>query len=352
MPGHDLIVIGASAGGVETLQQLLRGLPSNLPAALCVVIHISANSLGVLPRILSRAGALPAAHPEEGEPVQHGRIYVAPPDRHLVFQNGVLHTSRGPRENGHRPAVDPLFRSAAVTFGPRVIGVILSGNLDDGTAGLQAVKRCGGLTVVQDPEDALFSGMPANALQQLVVDHVVLVEAMSPLLVQLAQQPVPEGRASVMQKDLEAEARIADLDLEAMKVTEQMGPPAEFACPECGGSLYELHDGQLVRFRCRVGHAYSPETLAAEQSQAVEGALWTALRALEERVALSRRLAYRMGEQNQSRLARRYTEQADDAEQHAKVIRQLLLGGAGTPPPEPAAETSAENRSEGGAGQD
>src|SRR5207248_1020910 len=227
MPGHDLIVVGASAGGIEALQQLLGELPADLPAALCVVVHIPANSPGVLPRILSRAGPLPAAHPLDGEPLRYGRVYVAPPDQHLLLRRGALCLTRGPRENGHRPAVDPLFRSAALALGRRVVGVVLSGNLDDGTAGLQAVKRRGGVTVVQDPADALFTGMPESAVQNVRIDHVLPVAAIAPLLVQLAQQTASEEGATVMPEEMENEARIADMDQEAMKRTELYGPPAE-----------------------------------------------------------------------------------------------------------------------------
>ena len=339
MPGHELIVVGASAGGIEALNQLLRGLPADLPAALAVVVHVSPNGAGLLPRVLSRAGPLPALQPRQGEAPRHGRVYVAPPDHHLLIRDGVFHLSRGPRENGHRPAADPLFRSAAWSFGPRVIGVVLSGNLDDGTAGLQAVKLRGGLAVVQHPDDALCSGMPQNALENVTVDHVVPVADMAALLVRLAHEPVNEEaeRTMAQEEELELETEMADMDPNALGRSDLLGAPSAFSCPDCGGSLFELHDAKLVRYRCRVGHAYAPESLAAAQSQAVEDALWTALRALKERAALARRLAERMKGHGAERATERYEEQARDAEQHAAVIRELIEHGAGRPPAEPPA---------------
>jgi two-component system chemotaxis response regulator CheB len=196
MPGHDIIVIGFSAGGVDALVRLVQGLPSNLPAALFVVHHFPASAVSVLPSILSRAGALPATHATDREPIECGRIYVAPPDRHLLLNNGRILVTRGPRENGHRPAIDPLFRTAAKAHGSRVIGVLLSGTMDDGTAGLMAIKRSGGMVVVQDPRDALYGGMPASAIEQVEVDHIVPASDLAPLLIRLVNEPGAEREGS------------------------------------------------------------------------------------------------------------------------------------------------------------
>ncbi|MCU0518702.1 MAG: chemotaxis protein CheB [Oscillatoria sp. Prado101] len=194
MPGHDIIVIAASAGGVEALTKLASGLPKNLPAALFVVLHIPPQADSVLPRILSRTGTLPASHPIDGQTIERGRIYVAPPDRHLLLGRGHIHLAKGPKENGHRPAADPLFRTAAQAYGRRVVGVVLSGNLQDGTAGLQAVKMRGGVAIAQNPAEALYSGMPRSACQNVAVDGVLPVSEIAAVLVRLASEPVGEEK--------------------------------------------------------------------------------------------------------------------------------------------------------------
>lgn len=323
MQGHDLIVIGASAGGVEALTALVAGLPANLPAAVCVVVHIPATNVSVLPKILARAGVLPAKHPVDGEMLQKGRIYVAPPDRHLLIRAGTLRLGHGPRENGHRPAADPLFRSAARQLGPRVIGVVLSGGLDDGTAGLQAVKACGGIAVVQDPSEALAPGMPRSAVEQVAVDYVVPIAEMGPLLVRLATDPAPEGVPPVS-REMEKELQVARLDENGVLHPGGAGPPSEFVCPECGGTLYEIDEGNLLRFRCRVGHAYGPDSLGAEQGRAIEEAMWSALRALEERAALCRRMIARTNEHGLTLASSRYEQQARDADEQAALIRNAV----------------------------
>lgn len=330
MLGHDIIVLGASAGGVEALTQLVKALPPDLPAAIFVVIHFPAHSTSVMPSILNRCGSLKACHPADGEAIQHGRIYVAPPNYHLLVKRGYIHLARGPRENGHRPAIDPLFRTAARFYGRRVVGVVLSGNLDDGTAGLAAVKQRGGIAVVQDPKDAMFAGMPRSAIENVEVDYILPLSAIAPTLISLAQEPVTAQEEPVTD-EMEMESEIAELDMDTIHKddSERPGIPAGFGCPDCGGALWELRDGQLIRFRCRTGHAYSAETLLAEQSEALETALWNAFRALEERAALSSRMHQRARDRNQSRSAARFQEQAHEAQQNATVIRELLLNGNG-----------------------
>src|SRR5690348_4386832 len=190
-PGHDIIVVGASTGGVEALAQLASDLPETLPAAVFVVLHLPPQAPSHLPQILARYGPLPASQPRDGEPIHHGRIYVAPPDFHLMVERGRVRVVRGPRENRHRPAIDPLFRTAALAYGPRVIGVILTGALDDGTAGLYAVKQRGGVAVVQDPRDALIDSMPRNALEYVAVYHCLPLREIAAPLTRLAHKPAP-----------------------------------------------------------------------------------------------------------------------------------------------------------------
>jgi two-component system chemotaxis response regulator CheB len=288
-----------------------------------VVLHLPATGTSALPEILRRHGPLPAAHVRDGEPIQSGRVYVAPPDHHVVLRTGHVHLSRGPRENGHRPAIDPLFRSAAREYGTRVIGVVLSGTLDDGTAGLLAIKSRGGVAVVQDPEDALYTGMPGNALEHVQVDHVASAASMGKLLASLIAnlaEPPPAPALSDMQVEVEMEG----FSLEAFEGTHP-GRPSGFSCPDCNGVLWQIQDGGLERYRCRVGHAWSPESLLTQQSEALEAALWVALRSLEERAALARRLAEPARRRGYSITATRFEEQAAEAQQAARLVRDLLL---------------------------
>jgi two-component system chemotaxis response regulator CheB len=323
MPDHDIVVVGASAGGVEALVGLAASLPADLPAAVFVVLHVPSTGNSALPDILRRHGPLPAGHVKDGEPIEPGRVHVAPPDHHLLVRTGHVHLARGPRENGHRPAVDPLFRSAAHEYATRVIGVVLSGALDDGTAGLAAIKSRGGLAVVQDPSDALHPGMPTSAIEHVEVDHVVPIAAMGPLLARLAAQPAaqPPGPAPT---DLKVEVEVEGFSLEAME-GEHPGQPSGFSCPDCNGVLWGIDDGGLERFRCRVGHAWSPESLLTRQSEALEAALWIALRSLEERAALARRLAEPARRRGHTITATRFEEQATEVQQAARVVRNLLV---------------------------
>jgi len=327
MPGHDIIVVGASAGGVEALISLVKGLPGDLPATLFIVLHISAHSRSIMPRLLSRAGSLEAIHPKDGELIEHGRIYIAPPDLHLLVKPGQIRLARGPKENGHRPAIDPLFRTAARFYGNRVVGVVLSGTLDDGTAGLWDVKRQGGIAIVQDPDEALFDGMPSSAIENVEVDHILSVAEIAATLVDLAHQPVAEKEATPVSVELERETDMAELKTETVHRDERLGEPSGFVCPDCGGALWELNDVDLLRFRCRTGHAFSVGSLLGLQSESVEEALFIALRALEEKAALTHRMARRAQKRNQNLSATRYQEQAHLAKQNAELIRQVLLDG-------------------------
>jgi two-component system chemotaxis response regulator CheB len=293
MNGHDIITVGASAGGVEALGTLVEGLPADLPASVFVTLHVPSHGFSALPQILSRRGPLPAQHARDGEVIVPGRIYVAPPDHHMLIHPGAIRLSKGPRENGVRPAVDPLFRTAARWYGLRVVGVVLSGMLDDGTAGLLAIKERGGLAVVQHPDDAMFPGMPRAALDVVAIDHVLPASGIPALLDRLARDPVAAPADELMPEHMELEAAIAEFDLEAIQALDRPGTPSAFACRDCAGVLWEIHEGDLVRYRCRVGHAWSPTSLMAEQSKSLETALWIAFRALEERAALALRAAGR-----------------------------------------------------------
>jgi two-component system chemotaxis response regulator CheB len=315
MASRDLIVVGASAGGVEALQRLVAALPAALPAALLVVVHVPPRSPGLLGEILDRAGPLPAALAAGGEAIRPGRIYVAPPDRHLlVARDDRVALSRGPRENRARPAIDALFRSAAAVGGPRVIGVILTGYLDDGAAGLQAIQAAGGLTVVQDPADAAAPEMPGNALAAVAADHVRPLAELPPLLAELCREPLP---AMVQACGVEAPRSGPESGGRTMEAT-------RLTCPDCGGVLSEEATGAGRRYVCYLGHAYSPHTLDDAQAESVEDALWHAVRRLEEQAMLSRRLAAVVRPAPMPDFARELERKAEWAERDAQVIRRML----------------------------
>lgn len=324
MPRHDMIVIGASAGGVEALITLIGSLHVDFPGAIFLVLHIPSQSTSLLPDILNRAGRLHAVHPVDGQAIQYGHTYVAPPDHHLLVEEGIVRIVRGPKENRHRPAIDPLFRSAARSYGTRVVGVILTGSMDDGTAGLMAIKRRGGVAIVQDPQDALFSTMPQSAIAHVEVDHVVPLSEIGPLLSQMVHKQAAEQGSFPIPQDIEMETKFAEIVISEGQDREPVGTPSVFSCPECGGVLWEVHDGNLLRFRCRVGHAFSVDSVLAEQTEAVEEALWTALKTLEESASFSRRLANEARNEGRDWLAKRFGERGQESEKHAAVIRQVL----------------------------
>jgi two-component system chemotaxis response regulator CheB len=320
---HDIVVIGASAGGVEAISTLVSDLPRDLRAAVLVVLHLS-KGRSMLPEILTRSGRLPAAHPEDGDPLEYGHIYVARPDHHLVLEPGRIRVVHGPTENGCRPAVDPLFRSAARAYGPRVVGIVLTGGLDDGTAGLAAVKEAGGIAIVQDPDEAFAPSMPRSAKAFVQVDHVLPVREISVLIAELtreeinAKPPATGAHVKPLESDL-AEPPIA------LREDDRPGKVSIFTCPECHGTLWEADERGIVRFRCRVGHAYSAESMLAAQTDSVDRALWTALRSVEERAALTHRLAERARKRGHHWVARAFEERALAADGHAAVIRELVV---------------------------
>lgn len=286
-----------------------------------MVLHVSPDFPSMLPKILGRAGPLPAKHAQDGEPIRPGQIFVAPPDRHLLLQDGTVRVKRGPRENRHRPAIDPLFRSAAKIYDSRVIGVILSGQLDDGAAGLHAIRSTGGIGIVQDPEDASAGQMPRSALLYGGADYVLPVDQIGAQITDLVNDC---GRDAMKSEKSERENVHNDPteNLYVSRPNEGHGVPSAFSCPECGGVLWELHEGELTRFRCRVGHAYSIASLAEEQTDGVENALWAGMRALEEKAALAARL---METSVDPRTASRLSEQVQADRAYAGTIRKMLF---------------------------
>jgi two-component system, chemotaxis family, protein-glutamate methylesterase/glutaminase len=328
MAKRDLIVVGTSTGGVEALRRAVSGLPSGFPASVFVVCHVPGNHRSLLPEILSRAGPLLASHPADGEPFYPGHIYVAPPDRHLLLDSdGRMRLSRAARENNHRPAVDPLFRTAARHYGHRVIGVVLTGALDDGSAGLMAVRRSGGVAVVQDPSDALIASMPTQAALIAGADHVVPVASLAPLLIELIQEQLTFNGGRGAMDPIERMPDIVDRDMVNQIGDRRQGELSVFTCPECGGSLWQVDEAGLLRFRCHVGHAYNGEVLFDEQTDALEAALWTAVRTFREKSVLARQLAQRERAVGNEESAERFDEQAGQAESYGSLILRYVLDG-------------------------
>jgi len=325
-----LVVIGASAGGVDALMQLVRDLPGDFPAPIAVVLHVPPDSPSMLAAILARKGKLHAKTAVDGEEFAAGTIYVAAPNLHLVINDGdplTLTLARGPRENRHRPAVDPLFRSAALAAGPNAIGVILSGTLDDGTAGLVAIKQCGGVAVVQDPSDAMYSAMPQSAVDNVEVDHVVPLAELAALLTRLVRQSAAPPPAEAPPPALRLETNMARLDHDALHSDDRPGNPSPYSCPDCGGVLWEIEEPEYVRYRCRVGHAFSPDTMMEAQDDVLEEALWSAMKTLEENARLSSRLAANERSRGNQWLVERFEEKEREARSRVEIIRRYLLRG-------------------------
>ncbi|HWK29524.1 MAG TPA: chemotaxis protein CheB [Solirubrobacter sp.] len=316
LPSH-VIAVAASAGGVEALRAVVAALPEDLDAAVCIVLHIPPTGRSLLAPILARETSLPTKLAEHGAPLRPGTIYVARADQHLLIRETEIELSYGPKENAVRPAADPMFRSLARAWDRRGIAVVLSGALDDGAAGAVAVAEAGGRVVVQDPEDALVPGMPSSALAAVPTAQVVPLDAMGATLARLVQT----GQSDAS-KEVTVSPDPDPVEMEGV-ATRPEGPATGFTCPECSGAIWEVREGELVRYRCRVGHAYSEEAMVQEQGSAVEAALWTALEVLEERSELLRRIADRM-EHRQTRTERRFRLQARLADQRAAVLRRAL----------------------------
>jgi two-component system chemotaxis response regulator CheB len=328
-PGRDIVVVAASAGGLLPLRQLLAGLPADLPASVLTVLHIPPTGGQALPRILDRAGPLTAAVATDGEKLAPGRVYVAPPDRHVLIVNGVIRLSRGPRQNGVRPAADPLFRSAALYGGPRTVAVVLSGTLDDAALGCATVERGGGRVAVQDPSQAAYPGMPESALAATRHAVALPVSGLARLISRLASEDL-ELLDSGPAPDLGSEvSRLLSGDLE---VDVSGRPYSGFTCPDCGGPLYHMKEDNAAAYDCLVGHSWSPQSLFDEQSIAVDKAMWLGIRSLDERARLTSRLAGEAEERGHGISAARFRQAAEEAYRAADQIRTVVsgLGAAGS----------------------
>lgn len=335
-----IIVVGASAGGVDALLRLAAALSPQLAAPILVVLHIGTHR-SHLPELLNARGALRAQFAQNDIVPQAGRIYIAPPDRHLLLQDGALRLVSGPKEHHARPAINPLFRSAALDAGPRVVGVVLTGMLDDGSAGLRAIKECGGTAVVQDPQDAVEPSMPRSALAAVAADHVVEIEAMADLLDNLAQplDAVPSFHAPTWLR-VEHAVSLGDA---GMKEIATIGEPSPLTCPDCGGALFEIKQKGPLRFLCHTGHAFSLRSLAVTHEATAEEALWSGVRALQERAAILRRLADQQAAEapGSEAVAR---DEAEQAEAYAERLRAVISSAPGSLDPvgSPESEETVE----------
>ena len=325
-----LIVIGASAGGLQPLMDIVAGLPADLPASVCVVMHVPAYAPSALPDILTRAGVLPASHPMDGDPLLPGHIYCAPPDHHLLIEDGHVCITKGPKENRVRPAIDTLFRSAAYSEGRNVIGVVLSGMLDDGTSGLWTIKHFGGVSVVQDPLDAEYASMPRSAATQVKIDHTARASELAALLARLCAEPVepPPNEeaddADAAKQRVAIEISIASSGHAFRKGVMAFGKVTPQTCPECGGILVEIKEGGFTRYRCHTGHAYSGDTLLVSVTEAIEDKLWRTMRALEEASMLLENTGRDFEQAGNIRLAQQYAQAATQMEERTRLIFQNI----------------------------
>lgn len=335
MSVRDIVVVGASSGGRAPIKELVAGLPADFPAAMLVVLHSGLTWDDSFPRLLSESGPLPAAHATDGEPILPGRIYCARPDRHLVVREGLLRVTKGPKENHFRPAIDPLFRSAARAFGSRVVGVVMSGRLDDGSRGMTLVNRRGGVSVVQSPDEAESPEMPESVLSACAVDFVLPVREMAKTLVDLARGTIAVPVDATVDREAKNSgqdewAEIAAYGDQAYTKNEELGKSSGFTCPDCGGALFERDEDAAPWMRCHVGHTYSPAGLIAAQEEEVEAALWTALRTLEEAVGFRKQMTTRMRERGLKTLSEQFAREIVEYEQQAATLRRLLLGDGRT----------------------
>lgn len=324
IPARDIVVLGASTGGVEALRQLVAGLPSGFPAAVLIVMHIGAQN-SILPSLLARTSILPVRQARDGDPVEPGRILVAPPDLHmLVARDGAgprVVLARTAKENYTRPAIDPLFRSAAAAFGARAIGVILTGALDDGTSGAAAIKAGGGSVVVQAPDEAMAPGMPLSVIENVEVDHVRKLAEIPVLLERLLDAPHQPAAALPDWVRIENQFALEGVEMDKLA---QLAKPSTLTCPECHGALWELQEQRPLRYRCHTGHAFTARVLAALQDEAVENAIWSALRALQEREILLRTMAETAVLNKQVEAAAEHAAQSGQTRHAAEVLRRLM----------------------------
>jgi two-component system chemotaxis response regulator CheB len=322
MGKRDIVVIGASAGGVQALMRVVSTLPPGFPASVFVVVHTSPSGPGMLDKILNRVDGHRARYARDGMKIEGNAIYIAPPDRHLLVEDGTIHINSGPKQNRSRPAIDALFRSAAAAYGERVIGVVLTGYLDDGSAGLAMIKKAGGVAIVQDPEDAQVSGMPEQAIQRADPDYCLSLDEIPGVLERLVGDTSSTSQRGFMEKKRKSKRKTSTRAAKPEEKKELTG----LTCPDCHGAIWEVRDGSVVQFNCRVGHSYSPASMVDAHSESLERAMWAALRSLEENIALTRKLVDYSRSRRREKAADVYQQQVREKEKHALVLHALLDG--------------------------
>lgn len=323
MGNRNILAIGTSAGGVEALRFLASHFEADFPAAILVTIHLPSRGGSILDEVLRNAGPLPAKFADEGERLRDGTIYIAPPDRHLLIDEGRLRLGYGPRENNVRPAIDPMLRSAAMCCGGRMVGVVMTGTLGDGASGLWSVAECGGVTVVQDPNDAAFPEMPQASLDRVRPDHIAPLKQMPRLLDDLARQPAGDPRP--IPELLRYEVEVARTGRASMEQIDRVGRRSVLTCPDCHGAMWEIDEGDLLRYRCHIGHAYTAELMSIALDESLRRALATALRTLEERVALARKLELDARQRQQMLVAGDWERRGNEYRREMTAVRDAIV---------------------------
>lgn len=328
MAKRNIVVIGASAGGVVALKELVRSLPPDFNATIFIVQHIAAYATSMLPEILNHAGSLKAVHPADGDSFQPGMIYIAPPDHHILIEENRVLVKKGPKENRFRPSIDALFRSAAYNFGERVIGVVLTGLLDDGTSGMWSIKRLGGVGIIQKPEDAEYSSMPSSVLEYVDVDYAVPLAKLGALLNQLTSEEITPPHINLSPEEeqiLKTEVQIASQKNAFEMGILEMGNLSPFTCPECSGVLVRFREGKLIRYRCHTGHAYTAGSLLAEVDKSVEDNLWKAVRVIEEAIMLLEESGKASAEGGDDLGAERFFTKARENRERASMLHKFIF---------------------------
>lgn len=337
MAKRNLVVIGSSAGGITALKELVSTLSADFGASIFIVQHLSPHSPSFLPDILTHAGPLKAVHPRDGESIRPGQIYVALPDHHLLVEHDRMIVKKGPKENRFRPSIDALFRSAAYTYGPRVIGVVLTGMLNDGTSGMWSIKRLGGLTIIQEPDEALYPSMPDSVREYVDVDYSVPMAEMAQLLNRLTQEEVSEKPTLSDEEKTRMEAEIniaAEENAFEMGIID-LGELTPLTCPECHGSLVSIKEGKLIRYRCHTGHAYTAGSLLAEVTKTVDEALWQGVRGFEETILLLDQSAKQFAEAGNQKAAQEFTEKSRQTREKSRRLHEFIYQQKQKTEPEP-----------------
>jgi two-component system chemotaxis response regulator CheB len=322
----NIIVIGASAGGIEAIGKITNFLPEDFSASIFIVIHTGKDSPGWLDTILEARSTLPVKYVKARELIRPGQIYLPLVDHHLILDyDNIVCITRGPKENRFRPAIDPLFRSAAQVYQSRVIGVILTGGLDDGTAGLQTIKQLGGTSIVQDPTEAENPSMPQSALKHVQVDHCIPSHEIAPMLIKLTQQYAKDMKELPLADEITTEVKIASEHAPLSAGILKLGKPSIYTCPECHGTLLEIPSDQLVRYRCHTGHAYTAESLIEDIDETLENNLWSSIRVVDEQMLLLRQMGEDAHQNGDHAAAEQLFDKARSADRRAKTLREVVL---------------------------